>query len=191
MALLFIPLNALLPVFLAVSFLDLITMLFSLLQPLKAFLPICFTLVPIESFSNFLLPFKAFFAIEVTLYLLPENFIDAGIIIFFTFFLTPVNFTDLMPVTDVTVYFKLLTTNLSPVFTVLEVPPGSGLFSGIPVSWGIAGVCVGAVVGTGSAVAVGTGVGVSTGTDDGARLGAGVFVVPGAVGVIVAAGPGI
>lgn len=87
-----------------------------------------------------------------------------------------------MPVTDVTVYFKLLTTNLSPVFTVLEVPPGSGLFSGIPVSWGIAGVCVG----TGSAV--GTGVGVSTGTDDGTRLGAGVFVVP---GVVVAAGPGI
>ena len=50
-----------------VSFLLLIWMLFSLLSPENAFLPILETFVPIVTFSSFFIPLNAFAAIDVTL----------------------------------------------------------------------------------------------------------------------------
>lgn len=54
---------------------------------------------------------------------------EAGIITFLAFLEALVNFTAFVPVTDVTVYWRLLIVYLFPVFTVLG--PVSGLFSGI------------------------------------------------------------
>ncbi len=81
-AFLLIPLKAFLAVFLAVSFLDLIVMLFKLLQPLKAFLPILLIFAPIVSFVIFLLPLSALLAIDVTWNFLPPTLTADGITTF-------------------------------------------------------------------------------------------------------------
>lgn len=101
-ALLFIPLNALLPTFLAVSLLVFITIFFKFLQFLNAFLPMLVIFLPIVIFVSFLLPLNAFFAMAVTLYFLLLIWTDAGITISLMFFLALTQVTVLVPLTDAT-----------------------------------------------------------------------------------------
>ena len=58
-------------------------MLFNLLHLLKLFAPIFVTLAPIIIFSSFLLLWKAFSPIAVTLYVKPSFATVAGMVIFF------------------------------------------------------------------------------------------------------------
>ncbi len=183
-AFLLIPLKAFLPVFLAVSFLDLIVMLFKLLQPLKAFLPILLIFAPIVSFVIFLLPLSALLAIDVTLNFLPPTLTVDGITTFLIFFFVPVNWTALVPLTEVTLYFVLLIVTFLPTFILEEEPPlsfdgcfvVSGVASGLSVVPGSAGFSDGAVVSVVPGAGLAVLSGVLVGSVPGVALGTGVAV---------------
>ena len=114
------------PALTLVIFLLLIIMLFNFLHPLKLFFPIVLTFFPITTLFNFLLFFKAFAAIDVTLYVtFPYLTVDGtdNFVAFLLLYPTKAIVGTFAVAPDVTLYVFLLTVNF---VTLLFVLPDVG-----------------------------------------------------------------